>query len=76
MSKWRDLTKGMIICELCSRYYSPESFYAHLSQHSKEEIELLKKLSQKSLDMTSEQYEEFILELECESYARARESTT
>jgi hypothetical protein len=75
MSEWRDLTEGMIIRELCSRYHSPESFYAHLSQHSKEEIELLRKLSQKTLGLTSEQYREFLLELECEAYRRAREST-
>ena len=76
MNEWIDLTEGMIICELCSRYYTPQSFYAHLSQHSKEEVELLRKLSQKTLGMTSEQYREFLLELECEAYRRARERTT
>jgi hypothetical protein len=76
MSEWRELTEGMIVCELCSRYYTPQSFSGHLSQHSKKDVELLGKLSQKTLDMTSEQYREFTLEPECEAYRRARESTT
>lgn len=74
MSKWIDLTEGMIICELCSRYYTPESFNAHLSQHSREEIETLRKLSQEALKMTAEEYKKFLRELECEAYRRAKES--
>jgi len=72
--EWQDLTAGMMICELCSKYYTPEEFYEHLKEHSKEEVLILKKLSEKSKNMTSEQYREFLTNLECESYARARES--
>jgi len=72
--EWEDLTKDMIVCELCSRRYTPERFYAHLSGHTKEEVEILKKLSEKTKNMTSEQYRKFLTNLECESYARARES--
>lgn len=67
MSEWRDLAEGMILCELCSRYYSPESFYAHLSEHTKEELEVLKKLAKKSMSMTEERYQQFIVELEVEA---------
>lgn len=74
MSEWIDLTEGMVICELCSRYYSSESFYAHLSQHTKEEVEVLKKLAEKSMSMTEEQYRDFIVHLEIEAYRKARES--
>jgi hypothetical protein len=58
----------MILCELCSRYYSPESFYAHLSEHTKEELEVLEKLAEKSMTMTEEQYRDFIVQLEVEAY--------
>lgn len=74
MSGWRDLTEGMILCELCSRHYSPESFYAYLSQHSKEELELLKKLAKKTLNMTAEQYDDFIVNLEIETYRSSKQS--
>jgi len=72
--EWQDLTEDMLICELCSKYFTPEEFYEHLREHSKEEVLILKKLSEKSKNMTSEQYRKFLTNLECESYARARES--
>ena len=73
--EWQDLTEGMLICELCSKYFTPEEFYEHLREHSKEEVLILKKLTEKLKNMTSEQYRKFLTNLECESYARAREST-
>jgi len=69
---WQDLTEGMLICELCSKYYTLEEFYEHLREHSKEEVLILKKLSEKTKNMTSEQYRKFLANLECESYARVR----
>ena len=49
-------------------------FYAHLSLHTKEEVEVLKKLTKKAMSMTEEQYRDFIVELEVEAYRRAKES--
>ena len=72
--EFEDLTVGMIICELCGRRFTPKGFYDHLSQHSREELETLKKLAETTINMTSEQYAEFLLELECEAYRRAKES--
>ena len=74
MSKWIDLTQGMIICEICSKRFTPERFFEHLKHHTTEELEVLKKLAKKTLSMTEEQYSLFLTNLECESYARARES--
>jgi len=74
MSEWIDLTEGMLICELCSKYYSPESFYAHLWEHTREEIEVLKKLAKKTMSMTEEQYRDFVTHIEVEAYRRVKES--
>jgi len=64
----------MLICELCSKYFTPEEFYEHLKEHSKEEVLILNKLSEKTRKMTLEQYREFLTNLECESYREARDS--
>lgn len=72
--EWVDLTKDMIVCELCSKCYTPEEFYEHLKEHSREEILILKELAKKTMNMTSEQYREFLTNLECESYREARDS--
>ncbi len=73
--EWVDLAiESKIVCELCSRRFTEEGFYEHLKEHGKEEVLILKKLTMKTLNMTEEQYRRFILHLECESYARARES--
>lgn len=56
----------MLICELCGRQYSAEASYEHLSGHTKEEVEVLKRL--KTPEMTEEEYKEFLTNLELETY--------
>ena len=70
MSEWIDLTEGLITCELCSTRFTPEGFYEHLKEHTKEEIEVLKKLAEKSMTMTEEQYRDFVVHLEVEAYRK------
>lgn len=66
--------KGFI-CELCQRLYSSEeSFLEHLSEHSKEEIEALKKLAELSLK-DEEAYETLCWELiRLEYFERLKEA--
>jgi len=48
--EWVDLAReSKIVCELCSRRFTEEGFYEHLSEHSMEEIEALKRLAELSL---------------------------
>ena len=63
-----------IICELCSRGFSEDLFYQHLSRHTIAEVELLKKLSEQTMNMTSEEYKDFFRRLEIESYQQAQQS--
>lgn len=58
----------LITCELCSRQMTPELFYTHLSEHTIEEVELLKKLGKKTMKMTSEELRAFVSALDLESY--------
>ena len=69
------LGRDHIICEICSRSYSQETFYEHLFEHSLEEVEVLKKLSERTKDMTPEQYEDFLVKLDFESFKRLRQSS-
>jgi len=70
----RSLDSDLIICELCSRAMSPKLFYEHLSEHTIEEVQLLKKLSKKTMKMTTEEYKDFFRNLEIESYQRAKQA--
>ena len=70
----RTVIDDRIICELCSRGYSEDLFYQHLSKHTMAEVELLKQLSEKTLHMSEEKYKDFFRWLEVESYQRAKQS--
>lgn len=63
-----NIDRDLITCELCSRAYCPESFYEHLLEHTRDEVELLRKLSEKTRDMTTAEYDDFFLNLEVETY--------
>ena len=60
--EWRDLTEGMIVCEFCSRKFSEEAFYLHLSEHTMEEVKKLKELAELSL-RDEEEYKALCWEL-------------
>ena len=56
--------KYRFVCVLCQRdYVTEERFYEHLSSHTKEEVELLKKIAEKELNMTEEEWEEMNWEI-------------
>jgi hypothetical protein len=63
-----DLCKDCFVCELCYRYIDQDQFYKHLSEHTIKEVELLKKITEKSLNMTTEQYETFVRRFYVEKY--------
>ena len=56
--------KYRFVCVLCQRDYgNAERFYEHLSSHTREEVEFLKKLAEKELNMTEEEWEEMNWEI-------------
>ena len=69
-----DISKGYV-CELCQiRFTSEESFLEHLSEHSMEEIEALKRLAELSLK-DEEAYETLCWELiRLEYFERLKEN--
>lgn len=58
-----DLTSEMITCELCQKRFHEENFYKHLSTHSKEEVEALRKIAERKLRMSSEEEQQFNMEI-------------
>ena len=62
-----DLGKDLIVCEIHNRAYSPDEFWVHLFEHSREEVILLKKLTEKTMFMTTEDYNDFLRKLEFET---------
>ena len=63
-----DLGKNLITCELCNYAYAPDIFSIHLSKHTRDEVILLKKLAEKTIKMTNEDYKDFLRKLEFVSY--------
>jgi len=56
--------KRIFVCLLCQRDYgTAERFYKHLSSHTREEVEFLKKMAEKELNMTEEEWEEMNWEI-------------
>jgi len=51
-----------MVCEFCSRRFTEELFLEHLSEHSKEDIEALKRLAELSL-RDEEEYKALCWEL-------------
>lgn len=67
-------TKDTRICILCSREFEPESYILHLSDHSQSEIELLRKLRQKTKYMSLEELRKFVSDIDIKSYKLAQAS--
>ena len=72
MTKPKEQIQGMLVCELCSRSYTPEAFYNHLKEHTKEERSLLMELLEITKKMTPEEYNDFITSVEIEVYREAQ----
>ena len=56
--------KRRFVCLLCQRDYgTAERFYEHLFSHTREEVGLLKKLAEKELNLTEEEWEKMNWEI-------------
>lgn len=56
-------------CELCNRHFpTPDEFYKHLKLHSKEEVELLRKIALRKKNMTDDEIRTFNTNLAIEIY--------